>query len=431
MIQNAHIKYFVCAAAVFALALNVSGAAKGPRFEKKVAYLGVIVSGVGETVRSQLNLTSGGGLAIQQVMDGSPAEKAGLRKHDIIEKCGDQVLFNGEQFTALVRSHKPGDQVTLEILREGKPQSVNVTLGEQELPKAAPMESQGGVNPYRRLPPWYPFLQEPYPPMVPHPFFPLPGAPRPMKRAAGFLGVELRPVDASLAAQLGLEEGTGALVGHVLDDSPAQKAHLKEYDIILKLNGKTVKGPGDLSERIRAGKKGEKVRLQILRQGKTKELEATLGATKPDELDWSQPLLRQYRYVPKIEVKPLPGWPGQSVIRFRGVEGQDASADPLTARPSARADSPRDARTLKRAVIMVNSDEGTITVREDNENRHVTVRSPDGKIVFEGPVTNQTQRAQLPPDVRRQLDRIGSEIKAPGGQNIREMRVWNPPLPPI
>lgn len=114
--------------------------------KEKVAYLGVAVAKADETTREQLKLKAGAGLTVQEVSAGSPADKAGLKKHDVLQKLDDQLLFNPEQMTDLVRSRQIGDQVALTLLRQAQAQTVEVTLGETEAPKPGPRPAMGGMG---------------------------------------------------------------------------------------------------------------------------------------------------------------------------------------------------------------------------------------------------------------------------------------------
>ena len=62
------------------------------------------------------------------VVSGTPADKAGLREGDIITAISDTKLDGNTSLRAALLKHKPGETVTLEVLRDGKPLSVNVTL---------------------------------------------------------------------------------------------------------------------------------------------------------------------------------------------------------------------------------------------------------------------------------------------------------------
>jgi len=89
-------------------------------------------------LQHQLGLPAGMGLVVEFVQEKSPAADAGLHQYDVLQKFEDQLLINPEQLAVLVRSYKPGDQVRLTIIRDGKKQELTAKLSEHEL---APLRS--------------------------------------------------------------------------------------------------------------------------------------------------------------------------------------------------------------------------------------------------------------------------------------------------
>lgn len=104
--------------------------------KEKVTYLGVETGRVSPTVAAQLGIAERTGLTVLRVVEESPAAGA-LQKHDILVRFNDQILVNEPQLSVLVRSQKPGDEVSLTILRAGKESKVRVKLAEREVPKMA------------------------------------------------------------------------------------------------------------------------------------------------------------------------------------------------------------------------------------------------------------------------------------------------------
>lgn len=435
-------------AAPAALALILASAicASAAEAKEKVAYLGVQVGKADETLREQLKLGRGAGLTVNEVMEKTAAEAAGLKKYDILEKLDDQLLFNGEQFTALVRSHKPGDKVTLSIIRQGEPQRLEVTLGETEVPKVAEFGGFGEAMVFSPDGPKLHVLKDLEKLKDLH----LKGLQKelelPMRfdlktareKPAAFLGVEAMPVDDSLAAQLGLKEDAGVLVGHVVDDSPAEKAGLKEHDVIVKLDGEKVQGTKDFVKRIQARKQGDKVKLELLRGGKTQEVEATLSKQAKLESKELRTILRQYPVVPRVEViRPQDGG-GESVVVLKTVteealddqsEDADRAKDKLSTGKvvvhstttdvikggelghSVSVHAAKGPVTLKNSVIVMRSDEGVITVETKDGHRMATVKDRQDKTVFEGPIDSKDDLAKLPPDARKRLDKLEADMK--------------------
>ena len=91
------------------------------------------------------------------------------------------------------------------------------------------------------------------------------------------LGVTVQEVNQSLADSFKLERPEGALVSGIEPDGPADKAGLKSGDVILSFNGQPIVGSADLPALIGQSAPGEKVSLEVVRQGKRENLTAQLG----------------------------------------------------------------------------------------------------------------------------------------------------------
>jgi len=98
----------------------------------------------------------------------------------------------------------------------------------------------------------------------------------------GRLGVSIQEVNQSLAETFGLPKPGGALVGSVNKDGPAAKAGVEAGDVILKFNGKDISRSSDLPPMVAKVKPGTTIALEVWRDGKTKQLSATVGELKGD-----------------------------------------------------------------------------------------------------------------------------------------------------
>ena len=105
------------------------GPSEGSRIETGV-FLGVMSLRVPEEVKAQLSLPAGFGLVVEAILPGSPAEKAGLLRHDVLLAFGDQELVNPEQLLALVRRRHKGDEVVLKVMSQATLKEVRVVLDE-------------------------------------------------------------------------------------------------------------------------------------------------------------------------------------------------------------------------------------------------------------------------------------------------------------
>ena len=181
------------------------------------------------------------GARINSVSKESGAEKAGLKKDDIITKVNDSKITTAGDVTTAIRKHKPGDKVTITFLRDGKEQKATAELGKWKGIRV-------GAN----------VLSVP---RVELPMFP-PGA----------------PVAIGGAPRLGLsvqdtEDGKGVKVLEVDEDSNAGKAGVKENDIITHVNNEAVNTADEIARKVRAGRDKSSFQLKILRNGKAQEIE--------------------------------------------------------------------------------------------------------------------------------------------------------------
>ena len=101
----------------------------------------------------------------------------------------------------------------------------------------------------------------------------------------GRLGVTIQGITPALAESMGLSGTTGALVSDVEDGSPASKAGLQPGDVIIALNGESVKDSNVLRNEIAALQPGTDVKITVRRDGKEQVLTATLAELKSAEVD--------------------------------------------------------------------------------------------------------------------------------------------------
>ncbi len=119
--------------------------------------------------------------------------------------------------------------------------------------------------------------------------------------AGAYLGVQIEDVDAEQAEKLRLPGERGALVGRVRSDSPAQRAGLEEGDVILELQGETIRSASQLARLVRETPAGREVSILISRDGALKTLSANLE--RPSDSS-----VHHYRHSPHLPPAP-PGPP--------------------------------------------------------------------------------------------------------------------------
>ena len=116
------------------------------KFEK-VAYLGITAKSVDAPLRAQLKLPEDTAITVTSIDRKGPAA-ADLQVNDVLTKLEDQILIDSHQLVTLIHLHKPGDTVTLSLIRESKPMQMTIKLGEKErvVPDAADPDKTA-VNP--------------------------------------------------------------------------------------------------------------------------------------------------------------------------------------------------------------------------------------------------------------------------------------------
>ena len=100
--------------------------------------------------------------------------------------------------------------------------------------------------------------------------------------ARGWLGVSIQEVTSELAEALGMEIPKGALVSQIIEDSPAEKSGLKEEDVILFFDGEEIFYSSDLPLTVGSIRPESKVNAMILRDGKKKTIQVTVGELPKD-----------------------------------------------------------------------------------------------------------------------------------------------------
>jgi serine protease Do len=120
------------------------------------------------------------------------------------------------------------------------------------------------------------------------------------KVTRGFLGVNLQSIDYDLARAFGLKKVEGALVTHVLKNSPADHAGLRAEDIILQLNGRPIENAGSLRNAVYMMPPGTQVNLRVLRDNQILQISLEVGDYKEDQV-----LSRKQKSQLGIEVGPL------------------------------------------------------------------------------------------------------------------------------
>ena len=215
------------------------------------------------------------GVVIDSVEADSPAEKAGLKKGDIVVEFDGERVRSVRQFSRLVSETPAGRQVAAAVMRDGQRVSVNVTPRENGSVRVLGDDAWRTLEEVReRVRTLPPVPARPATPRAPTP----PRAPRapsfPSLEGFLFSGNQLGVTVNSLSDQLKEYFGArnGVLVTSVTEDSAAAKAGVKAGDVIVSVNGSTVEDPGELRQRMQRLDAGDEFTLEIVRDKRSMTL---------------------------------------------------------------------------------------------------------------------------------------------------------------
>ena len=117
----------------FAIPMNTAQAIAGQIIQQGYftrPYIGVSFQPINPNIAARYNLSAQWGVYVMKVAENSPASETGLQQGDIITKVGDITLDETHSYVNTLFTFKPGDQVTLTVMRDGKEMQVQITLGE-------------------------------------------------------------------------------------------------------------------------------------------------------------------------------------------------------------------------------------------------------------------------------------------------------------
>ncbi|HTT37232.1 MAG TPA: DegQ family serine endoprotease [Burkholderiales bacterium] len=140
----------------------------------------------------------------------------------------------------------------------------------------------------------------------------------------GHLGIAVQDVTQGLADSFGLKSPEGVLVSTVEPGSPAAEGGLKPGDVILRFDGKTIANSAELPAQVAATKPGTAVRLDVMRNGVTKELSVTVGELNNKTVAEAGPSAQSHGRL-GLTVRPLTPEEGRQAGDGNGLLVEDAT----------------------------------------------------------------------------------------------------------
>ena len=197
-------------------------------------WLGIQLQEVTTEIAAALSLEKKGGVLVAEVIDGTPAQKAGLENGDVILRIGSDEVANPNDLSRRVASFPPGERLRLRVLRDGRERNLTVTLGRRD--EDSVVEADAPANDNDNL--------------------------------SSEIGLRVSELNDTLRQQFRVPEDVdGVIVTGVRPGSPAQEAGLRPGVVILQVDGEGVSSRQDLEAKIDNAREGDKdavlLRMQL------------------------------------------------------------------------------------------------------------------------------------------------------------------------
>ncbi|MCP4229591.1 MAG: Do family serine endopeptidase [bacterium] len=199
-------------------------------------WLGVYIQPVTDDLKDQFDLPDRSGALVSEVMDDSPAEKAGMKRGDVIVSIGDEKIEDTNHLRITTAEKKVGSKVKVKVIRDGKEKTLTVKIGEMPEDGEQPGIIQGGDKSQTELK----------------------------------LGFNVQNLNDSYRRSLGIEDDiAGIVVTDIKMSSEAFKGGLRKGSVITEANNKEVNNLGDFYDILGGISDGDTVLLLVYSNGHT------------------------------------------------------------------------------------------------------------------------------------------------------------------
>ena len=271
------------------------------------SFLGVNLEDVDAGIVKKLGLKEEQGALIKKVVEGSAAEKAGLKEDDVIVSWNNGRIESAAQLKRIVKETPAGRKASIGIIRDGKSLAVEVALEQRQAPSfdfamAEPLrlytEKLGkhteelsdkikkiiikdkdgkiiidGMK-----------LDDPCAGIAKN-FMLFAGKPR--------MGVALTELTPQLGEYFGLKDDSGVLISSVIEGSPAEKAGLKAGDVIVSIDGKKTESAGDVIESVAMVKKEGTLDVVVIRDKQERSFKVLIEKEESSYEKLQEPMKNQ------------------------------------------------------------------------------------------------------------------------------------------
>lgn len=264
-------------------------------------FLGVYAENISRENMGRYHVNQVRGVGVTQVVKDSPAEKAGLRKDDVILRIDGENITSVRKLNRIVSELAPDQSVRISVSRGGAEQEVTATIGKRSNSAFAGDLLRGEPRVWKwegMEPKEWKFHDQLKDRLLDNQrngdlTFMLSNSRR--------IGVSTTELTKQLADYFGVTGGKGVLVTAVTDDGPAAKAGVRAGDVITAVDGEAIDSPGDVARAINRKKEGD-VTLTVVRNKSQQTIRVTPseGGRFPGTLE--RPQVGRRIVIPRIEI---------------------------------------------------------------------------------------------------------------------------------
>jgi serine protease Do len=192
-------------------------------------WLGVMIQEITPELKDKLDLEDQKGALVAGVSPSGPAEKAGIKRGDVIVSFDGKAINEMHELPYMVATTPVGKQVSVEVIRKGRKKTIEVKTGE--------LQEQGESQTADKGKPW--------------------------------LGMDVKEITPDIARRFGLSETRGLIVVEVEGNTPAEEAGISPGDIILEIDQIPVKDLEQFNQKMHAQKTGDTILFLVKRGNST------------------------------------------------------------------------------------------------------------------------------------------------------------------
>lgn len=194
-------------------------------------WIGVAIQEVTPALAKSLKLDEPHGVLVTSVMEGDPAERAGIKRRDVIVEFNGIKIKEVNDLPRAVAAVKPGKKAKVVVIREGKKKSFSLEVVRKKDGEETDTDDESEEKEIK----------------------------------VDKLGITVHNISPSIAERMGLDIKSGVFVSSVKVGSPASEAGISKMDIILEVGGKVVKDADDYKKFVKESLKNDVVELLVKR----------------------------------------------------------------------------------------------------------------------------------------------------------------------